>query len=82
MAGSLNRKVALISGGKVNYFAKANPDLMFYEMAMQAVKEAVGDLGLKPKEFRKLLRERGGVIITHFADHFADSSCMPYYNGG
>lgn len=71
MAGFLNRKVALIAGGKVNYFAKANPDLMFYEMAMQAVKEAVGDLGLKPKEFRKLLRERGGVIITHFADHFA-----------
>lgn len=71
MAGSLQRKVALISGGKVDYFAKANPDLMFYEMTMQAVREAVADLGLKPKEFRSLLRERGGVIITHFADHFA-----------
>lgn len=71
MAGSLQRKVGLIAGGKVNYFAKANPDLMFYEMAMQAVKEAVSDLGLKPKEFRKLLRDCGGVIITHFADHFA-----------
>lgn len=71
MAGMLARKVALISGGKVDYFAKANPDLMFFEMAMQAVKEAVSDLGMKPKEFRKLMRERGGVIITHFADHFA-----------
>lgn len=71
MAGTLARKVALISGGKVDYFAKANPDLMFFEMAMQAVKEAVSDLGMKPKEFRKLIRDRGGIIITHFADHFA-----------
>lgn len=71
MAGSLNRKVALIAGGKVDYFAKANPDLMFFEMAMQAVKEAVSDLGMKPMEFRKLVRERGGLVITHFADHFA-----------
>jgi acetyl-CoA C-acetyltransferase len=71
MAGSLLRKVALIAGGKVDYFAKANPDLMFYEMAMQAMKEAVADLRMKPKELRSLLRERGGIIITHFADHFA-----------
>ena len=71
MSGSLLRKVALIAGGKVYYFAKANPDLMFYEMALQAVKEAVADLRMKPKDFRRLLRERGGIIITHFADHFA-----------
>ena len=71
MAGKLNRRVALLSGGKVDYFAKANPDLMFYEMVMQATKEAVSDLGLPPKDFRKLMKERGGVIITHFADHFA-----------
>lgn len=71
MAGKLGRKVVLLSGGKVDYFAKANPDLMFFEMAMQAVKEAVADLGLAPREFRKLMKEKGGVIITHFADHFA-----------
>ena len=71
MAGKLERKVVLLSGGKVDYFAKANPDLMFYEMAMQATKEAVDGLGLTPKDFRKLMKERGGVIITHFADHFA-----------
>lgn len=71
MAGSLARKVALVAGGKVDYFAKANPDLMFFEMALQAMKEAVSDLHMKPKEFRRLLRERGGIVITHFADHFA-----------
>lgn len=71
MPGLLNRKVALIAGGKVDYFAKANPDLMFFEMAMQAMKEAVADLQMKPKAFRKLMRQRGGVVITHFADHFA-----------
>ncbi|MBI4384574.1 MAG: thiolase domain-containing protein [Nitrospinae bacterium] len=71
MAGSLQRKVALVSGGKVDYFAKANPDLLFFEMAMQAAREAVADLGLQPKEFRRLIRERGGIVITHFADHFA-----------
>jgi len=71
MAGKLERKVVLLSGGKVDYFAKANPDLMFYEMAMQATKEAVAGIGLKPKEFRALMKEKGAVIITHFADHFA-----------
>ena len=71
MAGKLARKVALLAGGKVDYFAKANPDLMFYEMAMQATKEAVQGIGLKPKEFRRLMKEKGAVIITHFADHFA-----------
>ncbi len=71
MAGTLNRKVVLLAGGKVDHFAKANPDLMFYEMVLQATKEAVADLGLAPRDFRKLMRERGGVIVTHFADHFA-----------
>ncbi len=71
MANRLARKVILLSGGKVDYFAKANPDLMFYEMAMQAAREAVWDMGLKAKEFRALMRERGGVIVTHFADHFS-----------
>lgn len=71
MAGRLERRVVLLSGGKVDYFAKANPDLTFYEMAMQAVREAVEDTGMQPKDFRGLMRARGGVITTHFADHFA-----------
>ncbi|MFQ5451395.1 MAG: thiolase domain-containing protein [Nitrospinaceae bacterium] len=71
MARELERKVVLLSGGKVDYFAKANPDLMFFEMVLQAVKEAVEGMGVSPKAFRKLMRERGGVIVTHFADHFA-----------
>jgi len=70
MAGKLERKVVLLSGGKVDYFAKANPDLMFYEMVMQATKEAVKDMNIEPKDFRKLMREKGGTIVTHFADHF------------
>lgn len=71
MAGKLARPVYLISGGKVPYFAKANPDRTFYEMAADATKEAVSDLGMKPRDFRQLLREKGAVVITHFADHFA-----------
>ena len=71
MSGKLERDVCLISGGKVPFFAKANPDRTFYEMAFDATLEAILDLGMKPREFRKLLNERGTVVITHFADHFA-----------